>query len=236
MVFHGTIPTMSFIPVVATILDRGSTLTPPSVAAAMLPAQWVCDDPKWCLPYSILVTTTNFCPPRGWCDPSNHHFDLSQPISQHIAQYKSGIVPVIYRRYPYLVLLGFMNVLVNIQKENGELTSLFLMFLRVRSRRRGGIRFTINGHSYFNLVLVINVGGAGYVHSVAIKGSRTRWQPISRNWGQNWQSNAYLNGQTLSFLVTTSDGHSVLSYNVAPPGWSFGQTYSGLQFRFEDRI
>ncbi|KAJ1377423.1 RlpA-like protein, double-psi beta-barrel domain [Sesbania bispinosa] len=103
------------------------------------------NDPQWCLPGSIVVTATNFCPPGGWCDPPNHHFDLSQPVFQHIAQYKAGIVPVAYRS------------------------------------------------------AVTNVGGAGDVHSVAIKGSRTRWQGMSRNWGQNWQSNSYLNGQSLSF-------------------------------------
>ena len=96
-------------------------------------------------------------------------------------------------------------------------------------KKQGGIRFSISGNPYFNLVKVWNVGGAGDVTSVQVMGDNNllQWTDLKRNWGQKWETGKMLAGETLSFRVTTSDGRTITSLAVAPKNWQFGQTYEG---------
>ena len=107
------------------------------------------------------------------------------------------------------------------------------LICRVPCVKRGGVRFTINGHDYFNLVLVTNVAGAGSIKSMDVKTSNSNsWIPMARNWGANWHSLTHLTGQMLSFRVTDTDGQTIEFTNVVPQGWKFGQTFaSKLQFK-----
>ncbi|XP_010528404.1 PREDICTED: expansin-A23-like [Tarenaya hassleriana] len=159
------------------------------------------NDPKWCLPGSIKVTATNFCPPDYtktvdiWCNPPQRHFDLSEPMFLKIAQYKAGVVPVKYRRIPCV--------------------------------KTGGVRFEITGNPNFLTVLPFNVAGAGDVKYMQVKGSKTNWITMKKDWGQHWTTGVVLVGESLSFRVTTSDGKTIDFLDVAPSNWGFGQNFDG---------
>lgn len=114
--------------------------------------------------------------------------------------------------------------------------TLDLPAYRVACQKQGGLRFQIDGNPYFNLVLVYNVGGAGAVAGLALKGgSSSTWYTMTRNWGQKWQDHHKLVGQTLCFKVTLEGGSSLYVYSLTGTNWSHGSTfYSSAQFDADD--
>ncbi|GLU19679.1 hypothetical protein SLE2022_359150 [Rubroshorea leprosula] len=163
----------------------------------------------WCLQGSpsVILTATDFCPPNYGL--SADYGGWCNFPKEHFEMSKAAFSEIAELRAD----------IVPIQ------------YKRVNCERAGGLRFTMSGSSHFYQALITNVGLDGEVVAVKVKGSKTGWIPMARNWGQIWQCNVNLTGQPLSFEVTTSNGKALTSYNVAPANWQFGQTYEGKQFK-----
>lgn len=165
------------------------------------------NDPQWCIPNAgtIKITATNFCPPNF----SKETDVWCNPPQKHFD----------------------LSMSMFVRLSNYKAGIIPVRYRRVLCSKQGGVKFEIKGNGYWTLVLVYNVGGAGDVTDVKIKGSKSGWLPMSRNWGQNWQIGNDLTGQSLSFQVTTSDLKMVQFNNVAPANWGFGQTFdAGINF------
>ncbi|KAJ8753379.1 hypothetical protein K2173_019778 [Erythroxylum novogranatense] len=165
------------------------------------------DDLRWCIPgTSIIVTVTNFCAPNyGFPADGGGHCN---PPNNHFV----------------LPIEAFEKIAI------WKAGNMPIQYRRIKCRKEGGIRFTVSGYNIFISVLISNVAGAGDVAAVKIKGSKTGWLPMGRNWGQNWHINADLKNQPLSFEISSGDGVTITSYNVAPRDWNFGQAFEGKQF------
>lgn len=166
------------------------------------------DHIRWCLQGSpsVILTATDFCAPNYGL--SNDYGGWCNFPRAHFEMSEAAFGEIAERKADFVPV----------------------QYRRAKCERNGGIRFTVYGTNIFYQVLITNVGSDGEVVAVKVKGSKTGWIPMGRNWGQNWQSNINLSGQPLSFEVTTSNGITVTSYNVAPENWRFGQTFSGKQF------
>ncbi|KAF4392623.1 hypothetical protein F8388_003043 [Cannabis sativa] len=163
---------------------------------------------QWCKKNagSIRVTATNFCPPNY-----TKTVDVwCNPPQKHF----DLSMPMFLKIAEYKA--GIVPV----------------AYRRLLCFKTGGMRFELKGNPYWLLVLVYNVGGVGQVVDVKIKGGNgDQWFQMTRNWGQNWQTSERLQGQTLSFRVTDSDGKVVQSDNVAPENWELNKVYEGKNFR-----
>ncbi|KAI8548968.1 hypothetical protein RHMOL_Rhmol07G0314900 [Rhododendron molle] len=168
----------------------------------------VCDytlDPQFCIKDTeITVTASDFCPPN-WSEPSDNGGWCNPPL-QHFDMSEPAWLNI------GIYVGGIVPVL----------------YQRVPCVKHGGVRFTINGNEWWNTILITNAAEAGSIQSVSIQGSNTDWITMSWNWGANWVSSAVLVGQSLSFMVTASDGEVKTFPNIAPSNWEFGQTFSSL--------
>ncbi|XP_065853659.1 expansin-A20 [Euphorbia lathyris] len=162
----------------------------------------------WCLQGSpsIILTATDFCPPNNGL--SSEYGGWCNFPKEHFEMSEAAFAQIAEPKADIIPV----------------------QYKRVKCERKGGVRFTMSGSSHFYQVLITNVGLDGEVIGVKVKGSKTGWIPMARNWGQYWQSNINLIGQPLSFEVTTTSGTTLTSYNVAPKNWQFSQTYEGKQF------
>lgn len=158
---------------------------------------------QYCLPGnpSVVITATNFCPQGS----------------------EGGWCDVPKQHFDLA-----MPMFVKLAQEGGGVVPV--NYRRVPCAKQGGMRFQINGNPWFLLVLVTNVGGAGDVQQLQIKGSKTGWYTMDRNWGQMWQftGDSNLPGQALSFRATLSDGTVIESNDAAPSNWGFQQTFEGV--------
>ncbi|KAE9615739.1 putative expansin/Lol pI [Lupinus albus] len=161
------------------------------------------NDPQRCIKGagSIKVTATNFCPP-------NNKNGWCNPPRKHFD----------LSMKMFTTIAEYKAGIIPVQ------------YRRVPCIKIGGVKFQLKGNPNFLLVLIYNVGNAGDISSVSIKGSRsTEWNQMKHNWGEDWNTGLNLVGQALSFQVTTSDGKKLEFSNVAPANWQFGKTYQSKQ-------
>ncbi|KAL3685606.1 hypothetical protein R1sor_003628 [Riccia sorocarpa] len=161
---------------------------------------------QWCYPNnpSVIVTATNNCPPN-WAKPSDNGGWCNPPRTHF------DLSMVMFQQMAPTVA-GIIPV----------------KYRRVPCARTGGLKFTLDGNPWFNLVLIWNVAGGGDVANMQIKGDKTNWYTMSRNWGQYWECPVNFTGQKLSFMVTLCNGQVRVVTDLTSQIWYNGQSYEAL--------
>ncbi|MFD8493131.1 RlpA-like double-psi beta-barrel domain-containing protein [Amycolatopsis sp. NPDC059657] len=160
-----------------------------------------------CLPGSPVITVrvTNFCPPNPSLPSDNGGW--CNPPREHLDLSEKAFLKIAQRK------AGIVPITYSEADADGH----------------SPLRFTIKGNPDFNQVLV-DSNSRWSTQAVWIKGSKTEWLPMSRDWGMNWASGKVLTGQALSFKVVDTHGRTVIRDNVFPAGWKFGQTATAAGF------
>ncbi|KAL6641376.1 hypothetical protein ACP70R_019557 [Stipagrostis hirtigluma subsp. patula] len=151
----------------------------------------------------ITVTATNLCPPNwaldsnngGWCNPPRTHFDLSKPAFMKMAQWRAGIVPVMYRRVPCVRKGGLRFAL------QGNPYWLLAYVMNVAGAGDVG-EMWVRGGGRAGWIRMSHNWGAAYQAFAQLGG-----KPLS------FKLTSYTTRQT------------VVATNVAPASWCLGLTY-----------
>ncbi|KAM0931891.1 hypothetical protein ACQ4PT_000047 [Festuca glaucescens] len=154
---------------------------------------------------AITVTATNFCAPNY--NLPNDDDRWCNPPRAHFDMFQ-----------PASLNIGIYEVGI-----------IPVVYQHVKWWRSGGVRFSIVGGNYFQVVLVTNIARSGSIKSISVKGSNTGWIHMSRNWGANWQCLSALEKQPLSLASTSTGGQYIVFQNVVPAVWLFGQTFPTWQ-------
>ncbi|KAK9716492.1 hypothetical protein RND81_06G237100 [Saponaria officinalis] len=163
-----------------------------------------CVESPWCLPgaSSITVTATNSCPPNWYQDTNNGGW--CNPPREHFDLAKPAFNKIAE------TVAGIIPI----------------SYRRVSCQKTGGIRLKFEGNDYWLLVYVMNVGGAGDICQMWVKGTNTDWISMTQNWGASYQAFSKLGGQALSFkLESYTTGEVIYLNNVAPSNWCTWMTY-----------
>ncbi|KAK3131404.1 hypothetical protein QOZ80_6AG0505940 [Eleusine coracana subsp. coracana] len=170
-----------------------------------------CVKSPWCNPGSpsVVVTGTNLCPPN-WYLPSDNG-GWCNPPRQHFDMAPPSFLKLAQR------VAGIIPV----------------QFRRVPCQRSGGVRFCVQGNSYWLLVYVMNVAGSGDVSDLAVKRygeSEDSYVPASHNWGITYRVFAAL-GNAKGLVVKMSSysdpQQTIVVEDAIPAYWTTGLCYQG---------